>query len=178
MIATSSSFDPASLTDAEAIRALHLLYELSPAAAWEGGRKPSPERLKTLAEGLAEEAPNDLKTAVATLLDGNNPGGSSGRAALARILLKQAAESPEFASSAAQAMTTAVKPEMFLDPITAGLIVALVVGMSHINTGSFRYDTALPDVIKELHLPELLDKLPAIIKALPAGIWEAAFGPH
>ena len=120
---------PDSLSDAQAVRALRLFYELSPSAAWDGGRKPSPERLKTLAAGLAEEAPADLLPALATLLDDKDPAGVSARAALARAVLKQGAASPEFASAAAQAMNVAAKPEMGIDPITAGFIV--VAGHRH-----------------------------------------------
>jgi hypothetical protein len=161
------------LTDQQAIRALHLFYELLPPASWENARKPSPERLKTLAAGIAEEAPVDLQAAVSALLDDSNPAGASARAALARLVLTQAVDSPQFAPAAMQAMTTAAKPEMFIEPVTAALMFALVLSVSDIKAGGFRYQSRLPNVIKELRLPELVGKLGPVLRALPIGIAEA-----
>jgi hypothetical protein len=169
---TKNAPQPGSLTDAQAVRALRLFYELSPAAAWEGGRKPSPERLKTLAAGLAEKAPADLRPALTALLDDEDPAGASARAALARVVLEQGAASPEFAPAAAHAMETAVKPEMAVDAVTAGLVLSLALGISHIKFGSFEFESRLPKAIHELRLPELLDKLPAVLKALPSSVWD------
>src|SRR4051812_38102251 len=62
------------LTDEQAVRALRLFYDLTPAEIWEGGRKPSTERMRTVTAALREEAPADIRPVLEALLASDRPG--------------------------------------------------------------------------------------------------------
>ena len=75
-----------SLSDHQAIQALKLFYDYSPDQLWEGGRKPPPERFRSLASDLQDEAPAEYSRFVNLLLD-DSPVHAPARAALCRQLL-------------------------------------------------------------------------------------------
>jgi hypothetical protein len=63
---------------------------------------------------------------------------------------------------------------MALDPVTGAVMVALLLATTHFEKTEHGYKVELgagaKDIISALRLPELLDKLPALVKALPPGV--------
>jgi hypothetical protein len=62
-----------SLADEQAIRAAKLFFDRAPPEIWEDSRKPSAERVKTVAAALLQEAPSELKPIVGSFVEGGKP---------------------------------------------------------------------------------------------------------
>lgn len=153
------------LTDAQAIRAVRLFYDFSPPEVWEDGEKPSPDFVKMIADALVEQAPADLQPAVAELAN-DEATQTAARGEVCRLLLSQLRESPAFRTAVDQAIETARKPQMMIDPLTGAFILAILIATAKNADG-------LSKVIKALQLKALLHELPAVLKALPEGVLNA-----
>lgn len=163
------------LNDAQARHAVQLFYDRLPASAWEGDRKPGSERVGTVMRALAEEAPPHERAALSGLLDDSRPESLAAQAALARLVLRQAAESPALAPLVRQAVEEAAKPTMAVDPVTGVIIVAVLLatttvdrdadGSLHVHLGG-----GAAGILSALKVPDLLAKLPAVLGALPANV--------
>jgi hypothetical protein len=156
------------LSDQQAIQALKLFYDLSPDRAWEGGMKPTPERIQSLAAGLQDEAPAEYSQFVGALMD-ESPGGSNAhaRASICRLLLASFHESPELKPSVDEAVALASHLDMLIDPITGTFIVVLALAvLPRIEKG--------PDglkIIPAAGLESILKALPPVLSALPKEAW-------
>jgi hypothetical protein len=156
-----------SLSDHQALLALKLFYDLSPDRVWDGGRKPSPERIRTLAGDLQDEAPPEYAHFLELLLDDSpDAADAHARAAFCRMLLSSFHDSPELQASADQAVATAAQPDMCIDPITGTFIVFLALAViPRIEKG--------PDglkIIPAAGLESLLKALPPVLSAAPKEI--------
>jgi hypothetical protein len=163
------------LTDVQAIRAVKLFYDLTPPEIWEDSRKPPAERVKTLAAGLLEEAPSDMKPILVSLLEGGQPEKTAAQSEICRIILRQALQSPKLKPFADQAIETAGRPAMAIDPATGAFIIAMLIATSKIEvTPDGGYTVRLGDTVVEmlraLQVPKLVHELAAVIKALPKEI--------
>lgn len=162
------------LSDQQAVRAVRFFYDLSSPEIWEGGHKPSEERVKTIAAGLKEEAPADLQPIVAALLGDAQEGDPVARAAICRTLLDQLSQSPRLKPYVDQAVAKAQETHMAIDPVTGAFIITLLLASTKVETKPDGSKVWVPgggiaDVISALRLPELLAKLPAVLNALPTG---------
>jgi hypothetical protein len=165
------------LSDEQAIRAVRHFYDLSSPDIWEGGRKPPPERVTTIATALHDNAPPDLTPILDGLLGDARQGDNTARSAICRVLLDELSQAPDFAPYVEQAVTKAREAHMAIDPITGAFLLALLVAIPKIQRnadGSWVIQPAagVPAVISALKLPELLGKLPAALRALPKGLLE------
>ena len=155
-----------SLSDRQAIVALKLFYDLSPDHAWEGGRKPSPERIRTLAGDLQEEAPPEYSALLKLLLDDGPGSDAHARAALCRALLSALHNSPVFEGSVDKAVATAAQPDMAIDAATGAFLVVLALAViPRIEKG--------PDglkIIPAAGLESMLKALPPVLTAMPKEI--------
>ncbi len=165
-MASPNSID--ALSDQQAIQALKLFYDLSTDRAWEGGMKPSPERIQSLAAGIQDEAPGEYAQFVDLLMD-ESPGGSKAhaRASICRLLLAAFQESPELKSTVDDAVASASKLDMLIDPVTGTFIVVLALAvLPRIEKG--------PDglkIIPAAGLESILKALPPVLSALPKEAW-------
>lgn len=173
--------DPiASLTDEQAIQAIKLFYDFSTSEVWEQEEKPGPERVRTIASALVEHAPADIQPAVAALTTDDRADLTSIRAEVCRLLLSQLQESPALRSTADRAIAAASQPNMGIDPFTGAFIIAILLATTKVKNGpkglEVQFGGVAVDAIKALRLPELLHKLPAVLKALPESIWAKLVG--
>ena len=156
------------LSDRQAMQALKLFYDLSPDRVWEGGMKPTPERIQSLAVGLQDQAPGDYSQFVDVLMD-ESPGGSNthARASICRLLLASFHNSPELKATVDEAVASASKLDMLIDPITGTFIVVLALAvLPRIEKG--------PDglkIIPAAGLVSILKALPPVLSALPKEAW-------
>ena len=166
-----------SLNDEQAIRAVRLFYDFAPRELWKGGEKPSPERLKIIAGALVKEAPADVQPAVAALAEDGQTDNIAARAQVCRLILTQLRQSSKFERYVDLALDAARKPVMAIDPVTGAFIIILLLSTSVVEPTphgrKFRFAGGVVDAIKALHLPESLHELPAVMKALPDGVWNA-----
>jgi hypothetical protein len=156
------------LSDRQAIQALKLFSDLSPDRAGEGGIKPTPERIQSLAAGLQDEAPGEYSQFVDVLMD-ESPGGSNAhaRASICRLLLASFHGSPDLEATVDEAVRSASKLDMLIDPITGTFIVVLALAvLPRIEKG--------PDglkIIPAAGLESILKALPPVLSALPKEAW-------
>ncbi|MHB8267456.1 hypothetical protein [Bradyrhizobium sp.] len=152
------------LTDEQAIRAVRRFYELTPASIWEGGRKPSPEYIRSLAEAAKDDAPAELQPAVAGLVNAGSAEATVAQATVARIVLRRAQAVPSFTPLVTQAIGDACKPAMAIDPVTGAFILAFLLFTSDIDLKKGRFRGAAYAVKAIQALPkELLVKLAKLI---------------
>jgi len=159
------------LTDEQAIRAVRLFYDFSTPELWKDGEKPSPEFVEMIGAALVEQAPADLQPAVAALVADNQPSHTAARAEVCRLLLSQLDQLSAFQPALHRAIENARKPQMMIDPVTGVFIIAILIATAKNADG-------LVKVIGALHLPDLLDKLPPVLKALPEGVVKALLQAH
>jgi hypothetical protein len=160
-----------SLSDQQAIQALKLFYDLLPDHAWEGGRKPSPERIQTLAADLREEAPAEFSRFLNVMLDNNSAEGDvHARSSLCRILLASFHDSQELRVAADQAVEEASKLDMcIIDPVTGTFIVFLALAViPRIEKGRGGLK-----IIPAAGLEAMLKALPPVLSALPKELYAA-----
>ena len=164
-----------SLSSKQAVSAIRSLYDLLPASVWEDGRKPSASRVETIASRLQEQAPPEVKPAVEALL---TAGESAEAGQVAKLLLHRFAVSEALRPYVDQAVNVAAAPAMALDPVTGGFILAMLLLSSKFEKtpDGWKFTGGAPDILRELRLPELLDKLPAVLKALPESILTKLLG--
>jgi hypothetical protein len=160
------------LSDEEAVIAVRYFYDASPPEIWEGGHKPSPERVRTIAAGLREKTPADIRPVVEGILDDYQRSDSAARATICRALLDHLSQSPTMLPSVETAIAKAREVHMVIDPITGAFILALLVLSTRTETkpdGSYITvpGGGIAEIISSLRLPEMLEKLPAVIKTLP-----------
>ena len=165
----------ARLNDAQARQAVKLLYEQLPAEQWEDGRKPNAARVDTVVRSLQDQADGAASTLLASLLDDAHPEAAQANAALARIVLAQALATPDLAPLARRAIDEATQPNMGIDVGTAVFIIGMLLATSRIDRdadGSWHVHLAggAPNILRALKVPDLLEKLPAVISALPAAV--------
>jgi len=166
-----------SLSRKDAIRALGLLYDISPADAWEGGVKPPVARIETICRRIRDEAPEETQPLVDGLFATDNVGA---RGELARYVLGRYAAEPLMAPYVEQAIDLAEKPDM-CDPVTLLAIVAFMVLASpevkrkerKTKTGTeseIVVTSGLIATIRALHVDKIAEQLPEIVKAIPESI--------
>lgn len=165
--------DPAALNDAQVRHAVRLFYDALPPGVWEDGLKPSGERLRSVVVPAVEDAPPELRA----LLDDANPGTQALQAGIARIVLDQALAAPHLQACAREAIAQARLPNMAFDPITGIVILGVLLAttkVDHDADGAYHvhFGAGAADILGQLHLAEVIDKLPALIKALPASLLE------
>jgi hypothetical protein len=106
------------LSDEQAPLAVRYFYELSPPDAWEGGRKPGPERVRTVMAAVREQAPVEIQPVLGALLDDAGPADPGARASICRSLLASLRERPELKLVVDQAVAKAREVHMLIDPVT------------------------------------------------------------
>lgn len=159
------------LNDAQAAKALRLLYDRTPPEHWEDGGKPSEERLRTVVDALREDAAETDRHAVETLLA---PASLRERGTLARLVLTRVSQSSALRPYVDQAVTEAAKRDMMFDPAAGVFVIGMLLATSKVAKTKDGFTVELgggaKDIIGALRVPEVLAKLPAIIKALPSEI--------
>jgi hypothetical protein len=161
------------LSDSEAFLAVKLLYDYSPPEIWEGKRKPSQERVKTVAQALLDEASGESRTVITALLAEDRPSFAPAKAELCKFILRQAALIPATSPYVERALKTATQRHMGLDPVTGAFIVAILLCTSKFKRNAngeieFEGGAALRDAIRSV--PDALRELAAVLKALPAEV--------
>ena len=152
----------------QAIRALHLLYDLAPPEVWEGGVKPPVARIETIMQRVRENAPEETQPVVDAL---TAPGSLEDRGALARFALAQYATDERMLPAVERSIELAAKPDMAVDPLTLTAIVAFMVLASPVvKTSKGSYTGGLVATIRALHVDKIAEQLPAIVKAIPETI--------
>lgn len=165
------------LTDEQAINAVRLFYDFAPPELWEDGRKPAPERVEKVAAALVEYASADDKPVIAALLDDDKKELMGARSEVCRMLLSQLRQSPTFLPIVDRAIETARQPQAGIEPITGAFIVAILLATTKVESTpegwKIYFGAGVVDAIAALRLPELLEKLPPVLKALPEGVLDA-----
>jgi hypothetical protein len=162
---------PADLNDAQARHAIQLFYDNLPDSAWEDD-KPSVERVNTVVRALVESSDRATSNTLSELTNDKNLAAQAG---VARLVLTQALATPSLADSAGTAIAASAKANMMFDPVSGLLIIGVLLattkfdknadGSIHVELGG-----SAASILSALRVPELLDKLPGVIKALPAAI--------
>ena len=164
---------PDILNDEQARHAAKLFYDHLSASAWDGGRKPATERVATVVGALQEQAA-EQDGAVLKAVTASTPAGLAAQAALARIVLTQGLASPTTAPAAQGAIAGALQPNMGPALEYGAMIVAMLLCTTKIDHGPEGWHVHLgggaADILAALRVPDLLEKLPAVIQALPASI--------
>jgi hypothetical protein len=167
---TESAHDPiAALSDEQAAKAARIFFDRVPPECWEDGRKPSGERVRTAVEAIREEAGETERSFIEQVLQP-----TAARGVVARLVLAEALASAALRPHAETALAEAVKPDMMFDAATGLFVIVLLLCTSRVEKTPSGFKVELgagaKDIIAALRVPELLDKLPAIIKALPAEV--------
>lgn len=93
------------------------------------------------------------------------------------MLLSQLRQSPTFLPIVDRAIETARKPHAGIEPITGAFIVAILLATTKVESTpegwKIYFGAGVVDAIAALRLPELLEKLPPVLKALPEGVLDA-----
>lgn len=165
------------LNDHQVVKAMRLFYDVAPRELWEGGEKPSAERLKLIGDALIKEAPAEARPIITALANEGEPDNIAARAGICRLILTRLQQSAKFEPYVDQAIDAARTPTMAMDPVTGAFIIVflLCTTVAEPTPHGRRYRLAggAVDAIKALRLPELLHELPAVLKALPDSIWNA-----
>lgn len=160
-----------SLTDEQALQALHFFFEYSTPEIWADDRKPGPERIQQVGEALIKNAPEELKSSVTALTE-SGAGPEATRARVARIVLARLAQTPQFQPTVDHAIETVLRPHKFgIDPITGGFIVAFLLATSKIERTPKGWKLSLGG-----NMAQVLHELPGIIKGLPQNVWSHVAG--
>jgi hypothetical protein len=161
----------APLTDEQAIHAVRLFFDYSSSVLWTDGKKPTPERLKQISDTLVSNAPEDIKSAVVTLAADGTTEATAAQAQVARIILARLGDVPAFEPALKKAEEKAREALKF-DLLTGGFILALLLATTKIETkGGTKISLSGG-------MAEILHELPAVMKALPEGVWNAIRGTH
>jgi hypothetical protein len=158
--------DIESLSDAEAQRAVLLVYDRLPDDLWTDGKKPSLSSFEALADNLVELHHEDAACPelVRALLAAGN---EDVKAAVARKVLHAFSEDPALESLVADAVSRATRPDMMELPLIVG---ACILGLSLCP----RYESKGPAGARRVSLrfdptgnaALLVDKLTALVRAL------------
>jgi hypothetical protein len=161
-----------SLTPEQAVRAAGLFYDLIPGEAWEGGSKPPIARVEKVAEKVRDQAPEEAQPALDGLFAPQN---TVGRVELARFVLNGFAANPALKPYVDQAVETAAKPNMLIDPLSLTAILAILVFLSPTiehDGKKTKITSGIVATLHELHVDKLAAQLPAVLKAIPQTILE------
>jgi len=164
------------LSDRQAPLAVRFFYELSPPEVWEGGRKPGPERVRTVVEAVRDQAPGAIQPVVDALADDSDSAGAEARAAICRDLLQGLSEQPELKPLVEQAVNKAREVHMAIDPATGIFLIALLIASADIDKDGWHPGAGIARIISALNPAEMLNRLPAVIKALPAEVISKLLG--
>jgi len=157
------------LTDEQAVQAVRLFIDVSPAEIWADGEKPTSARMKQIADAMVANAPADVKAQVAAVAQKDPDGGTATQARVARLVLERLRSIPAFAPAVEEAIQAARTPHKFIvDPITGAFVLGILV-----LTGKYSFKPGNVQIEPGARIPEILEKLPDVIKALPAEIWTA-----
>lgn len=167
------------LTPEQAERALLLFYDLLPPESWDGGNKPSRARIEDLADKLQENAPADIQSFLGSLRTGED---ETTTGEVAKIVLQQFAQMDSLRPYVEQAAARSEEPHMALDPFTLGACaIVLLAAMSSkikISVKDGSVDVGIinraPELVREL--AGVVEKLPAVLKALPESAMEQIVG--
>jgi hypothetical protein len=156
----------AELTPDQAQRALLLFFDSLPREGWQGGKKPSPVGIETLANELQEKAPDEIRPLLRAIRAG---GDEPVNAEVARQLLLRLARQGPLRPYLEMALGEAREPR--LDPLPAilGAYVLVLAAMStkiEIDTGDGKTKTRITG-----GAVDLIRALTDFVKALPASIW-------
>jgi hypothetical protein len=164
------------LNDHQVVKAVRLFYDVAPRELWEGGEKPSAERLKLIGDALIKEAPAEAQSVITALAKEGEPDNIAARAGICRLILTRLQQSAKFKPYVDQAIDAAA-PTMAMDPVTGAFIIVFLLCTTVVEPTPhgrhYRLAGGAVDFIKALRLPELLHELPAVLKALPDSIWNA-----
>lgn len=116
----------ASLSPEQAQRALMIFYDLVPGDFWEGGKKPSAVKLKYTAEKLQDDAPEDVRPVVNTLLA---EGGEEEKGAAAKAVLSICYEQESLRGFVEQATEQAQQPHMAPIPLIIGAVIVILAAL-------------------------------------------------
>jgi hypothetical protein len=115
-----------SLSPEQAQRALIIFYDILPDDLWEGGTKPSAAKLESAAERLQEDAPDDVRPVVDTLLAEGNEGE---KGEVAKAVLATFYEQDELRVFVEQATQQAQQPHMAPIPLIVGAVIVLLAAL-------------------------------------------------
>lgn len=115
-----------SLSPEQAQRALMVFYDLLPADFWEGGTKPSAAKLESAAERLQEDASEEVRPVVDTLLAEGN---EEEKGEMAKAVLATFYEQDELRVFVEQATRQARQPHMAPIPLIVGAVIVLLAAL-------------------------------------------------
>lgn len=114
------------LSPEQSQRALMIFYDLLPNEFWEGGAKPSAVKLESAAEGLQEEATDDVRPVVDALLA---EGSEEEKGEMAKAVLATFYEQDELRVYVEQATQQAQQPHMAPIPLIVGAVIVLLAAL-------------------------------------------------
>ncbi len=161
------------LSPEQAVKAVGLFYDLAPATCWEGGQKPPPARILTVADGVRDAASDDSQRFVDALFDAGN---TEAKGEVARLLLTRLGADESVRPYVVEAIALAVRPTRAIDPLSLTAILGVLFLASQATfkerkkSGDSTEATGLAAVIASLHVDKLAKALPAIIKATPLSV--------
>ena len=169
-MSSAGEIDLESLSALQAQRAILLVYDLLPDAAWAGGAKASLVSFDALGDDLLDATARDAGTS-AVVKGLIQPGNDELKGAVARHALQALAQDPTLRPIVFGAAARSTEPDMMSPPEIVG---ACIIAMSLLP----KYETTDVDgkrTTKWLFDPTgnaalLLDKLTALVKALPAKV--------
>ena len=150
----------AALTSEQALRAIEVFYALLPPEMWRDQAKPSMARGEVLAARLQENAPGDTKPFVTLLIAQGN---IEGKGEVAKTFLSLFARQEALRHYVKQSIAQSKEPRM-MDPISLSIGAVLVLALLSQDVDAGKLHT-------KTHVPEMLEQLAKVLKALPQGIW-------
>ena len=158
------------LSPEQAQEALLEFYELLPDAMW-GHEKPPKKELKSLAEDLRDEVPDDVRPQVEALMGTAIP---EARGAVAKLILIQLDAIDPFHPYVSRAVDSAGKARMVALPLIAGAALVVLAVLPKVTrntdgTWSIEFDPAG-------NMTKLTDSLTEFVKALPKALLSSLTG--
>lgn len=146
-----------SMTTEQALRAILLFYDLLPHEMWEDQTRPSLARMEALSDRLEESAPNEIKPVINSLLAEGN---LDSKGELAKVLLHTFSQQDALRPYVEQAVAHSAEPHM--EPALMGIGIVLL-GLALLS-----HDVDWGELHITSHVPELVEKLTGLVKALPS----------
>ncbi len=163
-----------SLDDQEALQAVEFFFKFSEPEMWIKNSKPNADRVRQFAEGAVKNSPDDIKSAVAALVDGNQTVMAPARAQVARLVLDRLSQTPAFQATVNNAVQDALSADKFLvDPVTGAFVLAILLATSKIEQTPEGWKFSFAG-----NMAEIIHEVPDVIKALPEGILSALTKNH
>ena len=164
----NAKIDFESIGPVQAQRALLLVYDRLPDGAWGGGKKPSLVSFEAFGDDLRDAASLETTPVVEALL---GPGHEELKGAAAREALRMLAEDETLRPLVSEAVTRAAKPDAAAFPLVIGACIIAFSLMPKIEvTEKDGHRTVNWVFDPTSNAAVLLDKLTALIKALPPSV--------